>query len=91
MFGIGGVYTGLLRDVCVRLHPLTDVEAADMVKSLRMSALLKGWRDTGSRDIKVLQDILLGVSALTEDAKEISEVDLNPVMAMPDGEGCFVG
>lgn len=90
MFGIGGVYAELLQDVSVRLHPLTDVEAMDMMDSLRMSALLKGWRDMPPCDISALQDMLLRLSALVEDIKEITELDLNPVMAMPEGEGYFV-
>ncbi len=90
MFGIGGIYTELLQDVSVRLHPLTDVEAKDMVDSLRMSALLKGWRGMPPCDIGALQDMLVRLSALVEDIKEITEVDLNPVMAMPEGEGYFV-
>jgi len=90
MFGLGGIYTELLQDVSVRLHPLTDVEATDMMDSLRMSALLKGWRNTPVRDINALQDMLLRLSALVEDIKEITEVDLNPVMAMPEGKGYFV-
>lgn len=90
MFGIGGVYTELLQDVSVRLHPLTDVQATDMTDSLRMSPLLKGWRDAPASDVKALQEMLLRLSALVEDAKEITEVDLNPVMAMHEGEGYFV-
>jgi len=90
MFGMGGVYTELLQDVSVRLHPLTDVQVGEMIDSLRMSALLKGWRDTPPSDIQALQEMLLRLSALIEDVREIAEVDLNPVMAMPRGEGYFV-
>jgi acetyltransferase len=90
MFGVGGVYTELLQDVSVRLHPLTDVQAEDMIDSLRMSALLKGWRDAPPSDIRALQEMLLRLSALVEDIREVVEVDLNPVMAMPEGEGYFV-
>ncbi|MFP3879797.1 MAG: GNAT family N-acetyltransferase [Dehalococcoidia bacterium] len=90
MFGIGGIYTELLQDVSVRLHPLTDMEAMDMIDSLRMSALLKGWRGMPSRDVSALQDMLLRLSALVEDIEEITEIDFNPVMAMPEGGGYFV-
>lgn len=90
MFGIGGVYTELLQDTSVRLHPLSDVEASGMIDSLRMAALLKGWRNSPPSDIKALQEMLLRLSALVEDAEEIAEIDFNPVMAMPEGEGYSV-
>jgi len=90
MFGIGGVHTELLQDISVRLHPLTDVQASDMIGSLRMSALLTGWRNSPPSDVKTLQEMLLRLSALIGDVKEITEVDLNPVMAMPEGKGYFV-
>jgi acetyltransferase len=90
MFGMGGIYTELLKDVSVRLHPLTDSQAADMVDSLKMSALLKGWRDMPKADTKALRDMLLRLSSLIEDMKMISEIDLNPVMALPVGRGYSV-
>jgi len=90
MFGMGGIYTELLKDVSVRLHPVTDLQAAEMVDSLKMSALLKGWRDMPRSDTRALQDMLLRLSALIEDMKMISEIDLNPVIALPEGEGYSV-
>jgi len=87
MFGMGGIYTELIQDVSVRLHPLTDTQASDMIESLRMSPLLKGWRSAPPADIAALKDMLLRLSAMVEDAKEINEIDLNPVIALPEGEG----
>ncbi|MFW6114843.1 MAG: acetate--CoA ligase family protein [Thermodesulfobacteriota bacterium] len=87
MFGIGGVYTELLHDVAVRLHPLTDVKCEAMIESLQLSGLLKGWRGNPPSDIEALKDMLLRLSFLVEQIQEITEVDLNPVMALPEGEG----
>jgi len=87
MFGIGGVYTELLHDVAVRLHPLTDVKCEAMIDSLRLSGLLKGWRGNPPSDIESLKDMLLRLSCLVEQVQEITEVDLNPVTALPEGEG----
>ena len=90
MFGVGGIYAELLRDFAVRLHPLTDVQARELLNSVRMSALLTGWRGTPACDTGALEEMLLRLSSLVEDMKEITEVDLNPVMAMPEGEGYWV-
>lgn len=87
MFGLGGVYTELLHDVAVRLHPLTDVQAGELINSVRLSALLKGWRGNPPSDIEALKQMLLRLSSLVEEIEEITEVDLNPVMVLPEGEG----
>jgi acetyltransferase len=71
----------------MKIHPITDVDAADMITSLKMSKLFEGYRGSPPSDIKALQDLLLRVSALIEDIPEIAEMDLNPVNVMPKGEG----
>lgn len=90
MFGMGGVYTEVLRDIAVRLHPLTDVLAREMIDSIKMAALLKGWRGAPPTDVKALEEMLLRLSALVEDISQIMEIDLNPVAAMAEGKGYFV-
>jgi len=87
MFGVGGVYTELLQDVAVRLHPLTDMQAGELINSVRLSDVLKGWRGNPPSDTKALKQMLLRLSSLVEEIEEIAEVDLNPVMALPEGEG----
>ncbi len=90
MFGLGGIYAELLKDVAVTLHPLTDVDARELVGSSRMSKLLEGYRGSPPSDIEALQDLLLRLSAMVEDIPQIAELDFNPVKVMPQGQGYWV-
>jgi len=88
MFGLGGIYTELFKDVDFRIHPLTDYDARDMIASFKAHKILDGWRGAPPSDTAAVEDLLLRVSAMIEDIPEIQELDLNPVIAMPVGEGC---
>jgi acetate---CoA ligase (ADP-forming) len=90
MFGSGGVYAELIKDVVFKLHPITDLDAAEMITSLKMSKLFEGYRGAPPSDVKAIQELLLRISALVEDVPEISELDLNPVNVRPSGEGYWV-
>jgi acyl-CoA synthetase (NDP forming) len=79
VFGLGGVATNALGDHVARLAPLTDVDADDLVHSIRAAPALAG-TDTGA-----LRDLLLRVSRLADDLPQVAELDLNPVIARPDG------
>jgi acetate---CoA ligase (ADP-forming) len=83
--GAGGVTAELLGDVAVRLAPIGDRDAAEMVQSLKTFPLLDGYRGAPKTDVAALQDILLRLSALVEAHPEIAELDLNPVMALAQG------
>jgi acyl-CoA synthetase (NDP forming)/RimJ/RimL family protein N-acetyltransferase len=85
VFGLGGIATEVLGDHAARLSPLTDTDADDLIHSIHAAPLLLGHRGTPPADIKALADILLRVSRLADDFPEIAELDLNPVMARPDG------
>ncbi|MFH1088140.1 MAG: GNAT family N-acetyltransferase [Chloroflexota bacterium] len=87
MFGSGGIYAELLKDVSVKLHPLTRLDARELVRSIKMARLLEGFRGSPASDIPALEELLLRLSALVEDVPQISELDLNPVKAMPRGQG----
>jgi acyl-CoA synthetase (NDP forming) len=82
---IGGTQTELLKDVSVRITPLTDVDAAQMVRSLATYPLLDGYRGAPPLDVAALEDVLLRVGALVEAHPEIAEMDLNPVIVLPRG------
>lgn len=88
MFGLGGTLVELLKDVAFRIHPLTDADAREMVRSIKGYPLLEGWRGAPSGDVAALEDVLLRISALVEDVPEIAEMDLNPIKVLPPGEGC---
>jgi len=90
MFGSGGVYAELVKDVVLRLHPLTDLDAKEMVVSIKMAKLFEGYRGLPPSDIKAIEDLLLRLSAMVEDLPQIGELDFNPVTVMPAGEGYWV-
>jgi len=82
--GAGGTAVELLKDVAVRLTPLTDRVAAEMVRSLATFPLLDGYRGAPKGDVAALEDLLLRVSALVEAHPEIAELDCNPVKVLLD-------
>ncbi|HEV8325033.1 MAG TPA: acetate--CoA ligase family protein [Myxococcota bacterium] len=90
MFGLGGVYAELLRDVAFRITPLTDVDAAQMVRSVRSWPLLDGYRGAPPADVPALEALLGRVGQMVERHPEILEMDLNPVRVLPRGRGVVV-
>jgi acetate---CoA ligase (ADP-forming) len=87
MFGSGGIYAEMIKDVTFKLLPITDLDAAEMTGDLKMSRLFSGYRGSPPSDVASLRDLLLRVSAMVEDVPEIAELDLNPVNLRPDGGG----
>src|SRR4051812_1384108 len=85
LFGMGGIEAELVRDTAVRFVPLTDVDAHDLVRSLRSSPLLFGYRNTPEVDVDALEGTLLRVGLLAEHVPEVAEFDANPVIASPTG------
>ncbi|MCX8071030.1 MAG: GNAT family N-acetyltransferase [Candidatus Binatia bacterium] len=88
--GLGGVLVELLRDVRFRLTPVTDVDAREMVESLRTAPLLTGYRGMPPGDKEALIRLVQRVSALVEVVPELRELDLNPVKVLPPGQGVVV-
>jgi acetyl coenzyme A synthetase (ADP forming)-like protein len=89
-FGLGGVHVEILADVCFRVTPLTDRDAAEMVRSIRGFRLLEGYRGHPPADLEAIQEMLLRVSCLVEELPEITDLDMNPVFALPPGQGCWI-
>jgi acetyl coenzyme A synthetase (ADP forming)-like protein len=85
MFGLGGTAAELLGDRAFSLLPLTDIRAAELVRSLRTSALLLGYRGAPPVDTAALEQVLLRVAQLVTDLPAVAELDLNPVIAGSDG------
>lgn len=90
VFGMGGVYVELIRDVAFRIHPLTDLDAEEMLGDVRSAKLLEGYRGGDPGDVKALIETLLRVSAMVEALPELVEMDLNPVKVRLPGEGVCV-
>ncbi len=88
--GAGGVLVELLKDVAVRITPVTDQDAGEMVRSLKTFPLLSGYRGGPTHDVKALEEVILRVGAMVEDLPEIAELDLNPLMVLPEGGGVAV-
>jgi acetyl coenzyme A synthetase (ADP forming)-like protein len=87
MFGLGGIYVELLRDVSFRVAPLTDRDARELVRSVRGYRLLEGYRGAAPADIAALELALLRVAQMAEAHPELEEMDLNPVRVLPPGRG----
>ena len=83
--GAGGTTAELLKDVAVRLTPLTAADPAEMVRSLASFPLLEGYRGAPKTDIAALEDLILRVGALVENHPEVVELECNPVLVTPDG------
>jgi acyl-CoA synthetase (NDP forming) len=83
--GAGGTLAELLGDVAVRITPLTGLDAAEMLRSLRAYPLLQGYRGSPPCDVAALEDVLLRLSALVQAHPQVAELDANPVAASPDG------
>lgn len=84
-FGLSGVATELLGDRSYRIPPLTDVDAAAMVRDVRAAALLLGYRGGIIADLAALEDLLHRVSRLIDDLPEVARVELNPVLVREEG------
>jgi acetyltransferase len=85
MFGLGGIYVEALGDVVFRVQPVTDVDAAEMVRSIRGRRLLEGVRGEPPCDLAAIEDAVQRVSQLVGDHPEIRELDVNPWLAFPRG------
>jgi acetyl coenzyme A synthetase (ADP forming)-like protein len=89
-FGLGGIFVELMGDVRFRIAPLTDVDADELLREIRGFPLLQGYRGQPAADVEALRDLLLRVSRLADEVPEILELDLNPVIALPAGQGCRI-
>lgn len=89
-FGLGGIHVEVLGDVRFRVAPLTDRDVDDLLRGIRGYKLLQGYRGHPPADVDALREILLRVSCLAEEVPEVAELDLNPVIALPPGNGCRI-
>ncbi len=88
MFGLGGVYVEVMKDVTFKIHPLTDEWAREMVHSLKSYPLLDGFRGAPPVDKEVLEETLLKVSQLLSDFDCFSEIDINPFIVSANRKDC---
>jgi acetyltransferase len=87
VFGMGGIYVEILQDVTFRLAPIRSLSAVHMVSAVRASAILNGVRGEPPADLPALYEAIERVSQLIVERPEVSELDLNPLIVRPKGQG----
>lgn len=87
MFGLGGIYVEVLKDVTFRIAPITEQDATEMIESIRSIKLLKGARGAKPSDLKAVRENLQKLSQLVTDFPEIEEFDMNPLLVFEAGIG----
>ena len=85
MFGVGGIFVEILKDVLFELTPVTDTEAEEMLRNIKGAPLLQGVRGAQGVDTTALKELVLRLSQLVSEVPGIQEMDLNPVLAYSDG------
>ncbi|MEM2876306.1 MAG: acetate--CoA ligase family protein, partial [Candidatus Bathyarchaeia archaeon] len=89
MFGLGGIYVNLFKDVSFSLAPISRETAYRMILETKAYAILRGIRGETSSDIDSLVDIILRISQLSMDFEEVNEIDINPVFVYERGRGAI--
>jgi len=84
------IHVKIFSDVQFRITPLTDRNAAEMVQGIKGYRLVTEYRGHPAVDLKAIEEVLLRISHLAEAVPEISELDLNPIFALPEGQGCRI-
>jgi acyl-CoA synthetase (NDP forming) len=91
LFGLGGIFVEVFRDVSLRVPPITRYDAEEMIREIKGYKILEGFRGRPKADIEAIIDILFKVSNLALDLKEsILEMDLNPIIVREEGNGACV-
>jgi acyl-CoA synthetase (NDP forming) len=89
MFGLGGIYVEVMKDVTFRMCPVSPEEARAMISEVKAFGLLRGARGEKAADIDAIVDTIVKVSALASDFEDILELDINPLMVMERGGGAL--
>jgi acetyltransferase len=90
MFGLGGIFVEIFRDVTFRVAPVSRSCAGSMVKEIKTAPLLQGARGRAARDVKSIETCILRLSQLALECPQIRELDINPMIVLEEGQGCFV-
>jgi acetyltransferase len=90
MFGLGGTFVELIKDVQFRLAPMWKVTAEEMVRSIKAFKKLDGFRGTPKRDVNAVVDVILRMSAMVVNHPEVAEFDINPLIVHAEGKGASV-
>ena len=90
MVGLGGIYVEIYKDISFGLAPLAEDDSKRMIQTLKAHKILTGFRGQKPIDVKALTEMLGRLSKLIIDFPEISEIDINPLLVMNEGEGTTV-
>ena len=90
MFGLGGIFVEALKDVSFRLAPMWETSAENMIRSIKAYRVLQGIRGRPPADIKAAKLCILRLSAMVSNHPDIAELDINPLILYPEGQGCVV-
>jgi len=85
MFGLGGIFVEVLKDVTFRIAPISESDAKEMINEVKAYPILKGYRGQPPADVEAIVKILLNTSRLVMEHQEIKELDLNPIMVYEKG------
>ena len=89
MFGMGGMFVELFKDVAFRIAPIGASEAELMIKETKAFQLLNGWRGGAKYDIQAIIKVMLQLSQLAMDFPQVQEVEINPLRVFPEGSGAL--
>jgi acetyltransferase len=87
MFGLGGIYVEVMKDVSFRALPIGRREARMMIKEIKSYPLLLGVRGEPRRDIEGIVDVIMKVGAILQHSPDISDIEINPLMVYQQGQG----
>lgn len=87
MFGLGGIYVEVLKDVSFRVSPVSRAQADEMIRDIRSFPLLRGVRGDPPADLAALAQVLLALGSLAHDFPQVAEADINPLLVLPRGQG----
>ena len=90
MFGLGGTFVEAMRDVTFRIAPMWEISAEIMIRTIKAYRILKGIRGAPPCDIDAIKDCILRLSQMLTEQPEIAELDINPLIVYPEGQGCVV-
>jgi acetyltransferase len=90
MFGLGGVYVEVFKDVSFRVAPIDEIIADSMIKQIKSYTILKGIRGKIPRDIPAIRECLIRLSQLALECPQIKELDINPLIVLEENKGCYV-
>lgn len=90
LFGLGGIFVEVLKDVSFRIAPVTRYDAESMLTEIKAAKILEGYRGMPPRDKEALVDIITKISKFMEEQEDVTDVDLNPIMVFEEGKGAKI-